>query len=214
MLRRVYVWEWPVRLTHWLNFLTILVLSVTGYYIGNPILYAPPGYPFLMHTMRFIHLVAAYVFTISFFIRIYWAFMGNQYARWGEFVPLTRKVWREIIDDVKYYLFLKKEHPHRVGHHALAALTYLGLFFLFLLEIVTGFALNSEGRYGFFATLMGGWLLPYISSQTLRLYHHLFMWVVIAFVTFHIYIGWFIDIVEKNSIITSIFTGYKTLDEA
>ena len=36
MLEIRYVWEWPVRLTHWFNMLAIVVLSVTGYYIGHP----------------------------------------------------------------------------------------------------------------------------------------------------------------------------------
>ena len=34
--RRVYVWELPVRIYHWLNALSIVVLIITGYLIGNP----------------------------------------------------------------------------------------------------------------------------------------------------------------------------------
>ena len=30
--KKVYVWEFPVRLTHWLNVICLLVLSVTGFY--------------------------------------------------------------------------------------------------------------------------------------------------------------------------------------
>jgi len=33
-LVRVYVWQWPVRLTHWLNAYSILFLALTGYYIA------------------------------------------------------------------------------------------------------------------------------------------------------------------------------------
>ena len=40
-LANVYVWEWPVRITHWLNAITIWVLSVTGLYMGFPFLTAP-----------------------------------------------------------------------------------------------------------------------------------------------------------------------------
>ena len=35
-LVRVYVWEIPVRVTHWVIVLSILILSVTGFYIGHP----------------------------------------------------------------------------------------------------------------------------------------------------------------------------------
>ena len=166
-----------------------------------------------MSTMRFTHFVAAYVFTISFFLRIYWAFVGNQYARWGEFVPLSRKVWREILGDIKFYLFLQKEHAHRTGHHALASFTYLGMFILFHLMIVTGFALLSEFHHGPVWKILGGWLVPFVSFQTLRLIHHLLMWLFIAFAILHVYAGWFIDSIEKNSIIDSIFSGYKVVDE-
>jgi Ni/Fe-hydrogenase 1 B-type cytochrome subunit len=213
MLKKVYVWEFPVRLTHWLNVWTIVVLCVTGLYIGFPFIFAPRGEYFVMTTMRFIHFVAAYVFTASFFIRIYWFFVGNQYARWGDFVPLTKKAWMDIFDDIRFYLFIKKDIHHRTGHHALAAFTYFGLFFLFHLEIITGFALYAMNHHGWLFHLMGGWFTPYISTMTLRLYHHLFMWLVVLFAIVHIYIGWLIDTIEKNSIISSIFTGYKVLDE-
>jgi Ni,Fe-hydrogenase I cytochrome b subunit len=34
----VYVWDLVVRSTHWLIALSLIVLSVTGVYIGNPFL--------------------------------------------------------------------------------------------------------------------------------------------------------------------------------
>lgn len=216
MLKRVYVWELPVRLTHWANAVAIVVLCVTGLYIGMPFITCPPICPpkefYIMSTMRSIHLVAAYAFTISFFMRIYCFFVGNQYARWGDYIPLTRKAWRDIFDDVRFYLFLKKDIHHRAGHHALAALTYIALFFFYHLEIITGFALDSMSYHGWVFNLMGGWLLSYMTPPTLRLYHHLFMWGVIVFAIVHVYIGWIIDMKERNGIISSIFSGYKILD--
>ena len=40
-LVRVYVWQLPVRITHWLIAGSILVLSVTGFYIGTPFVTVP-----------------------------------------------------------------------------------------------------------------------------------------------------------------------------
>ena len=56
---RVYVWELPVRLTHWVIFFSILILSATGYYIGHPFISVPgPAKDhFVMGTVRVIHLV-------------------------------------------------------------------------------------------------------------------------------------------------------------
>ena len=36
-LQRVYVWELPVRLYHWVNALCVVILCVTGYVVGRPV---------------------------------------------------------------------------------------------------------------------------------------------------------------------------------
>ena len=86
-MKSEYVWEFPVRLTHWVNFLAIIILTFTGAYIGSPFMQPPPGEHFYMATIRFIHFVAAYAFTLSCLLRVYWAFSGNEYSRWRQFFP-------------------------------------------------------------------------------------------------------------------------------
>ena len=90
---RVYVWEVPVRLTHWVNVLCIIVLSFTGYYIGNPYVRVSSreAYgPYFMGNMRFIHMLFAYIFIGSLLLRTYWAFFGgNQYAGWRALIPFV-----------------------------------------------------------------------------------------------------------------------------
>ncbi|MBU1207843.1 MAG: Ni/Fe-hydrogenase, b-type cytochrome subunit [Proteobacteria bacterium] len=213
MSKNVYVWEFPVRLTHWLNFLSILVLSFTGIYIGTPFMHSPPGESSLMAIIRFFHFVAAYVFTVSCLLRLYWAFAGNEYSRWREFFPVTGRRRREIWENVKFYMLLKKNPPPSMGHSSTAVLSYLGLFFLFVVEIITGFGLYAQSHQGFFWTLMGGWLLFVFSSPTVRLIHHLVMWLILVFAIIHVYIGWLNDIAEKNGVMSSIFSGYKTAHE-
>ena len=34
--KRVYVWQLPVRIFHWLNALSIAVLAITGFIIADP----------------------------------------------------------------------------------------------------------------------------------------------------------------------------------
>src|SRR5271166_3763308 len=99
-LARVYVWELPVRLAHWLIFFSIIVLSATGYYIGHPFISVPGAARdhFVMGTVRVVHLYAAIVFTLAVLVRIYWMFAGNGYARLMQFIPLSlqrlRSLWR------------------------------------------------------------------------------------------------------------------------
>ena len=95
----IYVWELPVRITHWVNVLSILVLSLTGYYISNPF-FGTTGIAaneYLMGTIRFIHFAVAFVFAVSVLFRIYWAFVGNRYARWTQFAPVGRGRRRVLV---------------------------------------------------------------------------------------------------------------------
>lgn len=213
MLKRVYVWEFPVRLTHWINVMCIISLSITGYYIGNPFIHAISADQYIMGWMRFIHFVTAYLFVASFIVRIYWMFAGNKYANWKEFCYFNSQKFGELIDDIKFYTFLKKEQRHIRGHTALASTIYLGLWILFTIEILTGFALYSQSHYGTFWKFAGGWLFSIISAPTVRLYHHLIMWIIIFFAIEHIYLAWFNDREQKGGFISSIFSGYKTVNE-
>lgn len=207
--KRVYAWEFPVRFTHWINVLCIILLSVTGLYIGNPFVHAVSSKEYIMGWMRYLHFIAAYTFLMSMIIRLYWAFLGNRYASWRVWFPFTSKQWNDLMDAVKFYLFISKKPPYAVGHTALAGLTYLFVFALFLFQIVSGFALYSVNHGGAIWTLLGGWLTGIMYLQTIRLLHHLTMYLIFAFVIAHVYIGWYLDLKERNGLMGSIFGGYK-----
>ncbi len=207
--KRVYAWEFPVRFTHWINVLCIILLSVTGLYIGKPFVHAVSSKEYIMGWMRYLHFLAAYTFLMSMIIRLYWAFLGNRYASWRVWFPFTSKQWSDLVDAVKFYLFVSKKPPYAVGHTALAGLTYLFVFALFIFQIVSGFALYSVTHDGAIWTLLGGWLTGIMYLQTIRLLHHLAMYLIFAFVIAHVYIGWYLDVKERNGLMGSIFGGYK-----
>jgi Ni/Fe-hydrogenase 1 B-type cytochrome subunit len=206
---RMCVWEIPVRCTHWVNVVCIVVLSITGYYIADPFIHAYSPRQYIMGTMRFIHFVAAYIFIMSLITRIYWAFMGNRYANWRAFFPFTRKKLTQIAESIRFYLLLSRKYSHILGHSALSGIVYLVIFLLFTAQIVTGFALYSQTNHGIPWVILGGWVLYIMEAPTARLYHHLIMWVIIAFSLLHLYMAFFIDAHERNGLMGSIFGGYK-----
>lgn len=207
---RVYAWEFPVRFTHWINTICLIAFSITGYYIAYPFIHAVSTQQYIMGWMRFIHFVAAYVFLMSMIIRIYWMFVGNRYASWRVFVPMTRRQWEDVLSGLKFYLFIGRKPPYAVGHSAMASVTYLAVFLLFIFEIVSGFALYSQSHlHSFFLTILGGWLLGIMNVQTIRLWHHLVMYFLLVFTVIHVYIGLYLDVAEKNGAMGSIFGGYK-----
>lgn len=203
----VYVWELPVRWAHWLIFLSIAVLSVTGLYIGTPYLAVVDAEAATMSLMRTIHFVAGFVFALSVLSRVIWGFIGNRYARWRSFIPVYGREWRSAWKTFRFYTFTRWDPPPAIGHNRLAGMAYIVLFLGFIAEALTGFALYSIGREGFWTIFQGinAWLgIPYV-----RLVHHVLMWLIIAFFLHHLASVVITDVEERNGLVTSMFSGFK-----
>lgn len=213
---RVYVWEFPVRFTHWINALCIVIFSVTGFYIGHPFIHAISSKQYIMGWMRLIHFIVGYTFLMSLIIRIYWAFMGNKYSSYRSWFPFSSRKFSELIGMIKYYSFLSRKPPYSVDHvhqHALAGFTYFVMHLLYIFQVVSGFAMYSVNHRGVIWQILGGWLLGSMDLQTIRLYHHFVMYMIMGFVMVHIYFGWFTDSRERNAIMSSMFSGFKYASE-
>lgn len=209
---RVYVWELPVRISHWLIALSVTVLAVTGFYIGNPfiIVSGPARDHFVMGWMKVIHYYAAMVFTLAVLARIVWMFVGNDYARWNQFVPTTRVRLGNLVRAFRFYTFRRPRPPITVGHNPLAGAAYLFVFLLYLMMIATGLAIYSQSAaigsplnaFRFLIPMLGG-------LQSARWLHHVGMWLLLGFIVNHIYSSVMFSAVERNATLESIFTGYK-----
>ena len=214
--RRRYVWQWPIRLSHWINALCIVVLFATGEYIAHPQL-APAGEAykhFVMGRMREIHFAFAFVFLISFLWRIYWFWMGNNYARSGFPFIWRTAWWRDLTRQARAYLSLQRGHVH-LGHNALAGLSYT-IFVIGLgwLQILTGLALYSETNPGGFWDRLVGWVLPLFGgSYRTHLWHHMFSWLFLVFAIVHLYVVLFDSDQYKNGLMSSMVDGFKFYEE-
>lgn len=210
---RVYVWEIPVRLFHWVNAICIVTLIATGYVIGNPqaVFYANEAYQlYWFGTVRFVHFAAAYIFFFNYLFRIYWAFVGNQYSRWYNYVPLKKWQWLEILEVFRVDIFqLKLKRALELGHNALAAVSYLALFLLFLFQVATGFALYGEMSSSWLPKLFR-WVTPLMGGElAVRQWHHIAMWAFVLFIIMHVYIVFYHDYVEAKGTTSSIINGWK-----
>lgn len=215
--RRVYVWQWPVRLYHWVNALCVLALLVTGYLIGSPITIwrANEAYQqYWFGWVRFIHFAVAYIFFFNFLLRIYWGFVGNRFAQWRNFIPHTRAQGREILNVLKVDIAQARlRGPISIGHNALAGVTYFLSFLVFLFQAVTGFALYSSMSPSFFPRLFT-WVVPLMGGDaSVRQWHHLFMWFFVVFAIVHVYLVAYHDHVEARGTVSSMLSGWKFVKE-
>ena len=207
---KLYVWELPVRWCHWINVMSIIVLCVTGFFIGTPFSFGRSASGYTMGWIRFFHFTAAYLFTVSVISRVIWSFIGNRYSGWREFFPLATAKGREkIVKMLRYYLLIDRNVPETIGHNPLATSAYVMLFFVYSLMILTGFALYAAHSPGSPMFRMLGFMYSLFSLQGMRLAHHFSMWLVVGFVINHIYSAWLMDIKEHGSEISSMFSGYK-----
>jgi Ni/Fe-hydrogenase 1 B-type cytochrome subunit len=214
--RPIYVWQLPVRIAHWTIAGSIVVLSLTGYYIHHPFLGSSaatqgvardPG--FLMGTVRTVHLVAGFVLIAALLGRFYWAIVGNRWANWRAYWPLERWQRRDLRETARYYALLRREPPPATGHNPLAGISYVVLYAGLVLAALTGLGLYAWqfGRGPW--TSLFGWTYDIVSIAQLRLLHFILMFWFIAFVVHHVYSAVLIDIEEQNGELSSMVTGWK-----
>ena len=209
---RVYVWEAPVRIAHWVIALAIVVLSATGLYIGHPFLIVTgeARQHFVMGWMKVVHGYTAYVFIAAVVARLIWMFSGNKYAHWDKFIPVHPNRCRGLWPTLRFYLFALRKPPGFVGHNPLAGATYVLVFGLYFLAILTGLTMRGVSAdvgspvraFAALAPLFGG-------LQMARWIHHGVMWLLLGFAVHHIYSSVLMSTVEANATVESIFSGYK-----
>ncbi len=211
-MHRVYVWELPIRLTHWLIFVATIVLAATGYYIGHPFISVsgPARDHFVMGYARSIHMYAAIVFAMAVFVRLYWLFAGNQYARLTELVPLSGRRFRSLFHAILFYAFLRREPDEYPGHNAMAGSSYAMIFSVYVVMIATGLALYAVGTAPGSPFHIFNNEAPWLYGlQMARLIHHIGMWIIFIFVVLHLHFILLSSLIDRTGALDSMFSGYK-----
>ena len=209
--RWVYLWGWPIRATHWAAVAALVMLVVTGFYIGQPyfITSGEASEHYLMGWMRLLHFLAAGILVACGIIRAYWLFAGNRFERWRALFPVRKQDWINLGRQVKYYLMIRPERaPHYLGHNPLQQLSYTALYLVVAVQIVTGFAIYGQYLPGGRWYTLVGWVVPLLGGiQVVRFIHHVLTWVFLIFVPIHIYLALRADLLERTGTISSIITG-------
>jgi Ni/Fe-hydrogenase 1 B-type cytochrome subunit len=216
--RRAYIWQLPVRFFHWINGFAITFLIITGFLIANPpaIMTAKEASgQFWMGLIRQVHFISAYAMVAVMFMRVYWAFVGNRFANWRQFVPFDKKGREKMWHVIKYDIFLFNEKEYKftnipIGHNAVAAASYLVMFILAVVMVFTGFALYAPTSTWFFPKFFA-WATSLITTDEflIRRIHHIVMWAFILFIAVHFYLVLFHDWLEGRGESSAMVSGYK-----
>ena len=206
-----YLWGWPLRAMHWAAAVAIVVLVVTGFYIGAPYFMTSgeASAHFLMGWVRFLHFTAAGVLIATGIVRTYWLLAGNKFERWSALFPVRKQDWINLWKQVKFYLMIQPEKaPHYLGHNPLQQLSYTGMYAVTVVMAVTGFAMYGQSRPGGLWYTLFGWVVPLLGGiQIVHFVHHVLTWVFLIFIPVHVYLAIRADLLERTGSISSIISG-------
>ncbi|WP_281702264.1 cytochrome b/b6 domain-containing protein [Cryptobacterium curtum] len=178
----------PLVITHYVNLSCMALLILTGFMIHFP--YAPAN----MGICRGVHIFCGIVLLINCIVRIVLAFVVESAPAEG-----TRQMQKDIrswipqpdnrhqlIEWVKFYLFIKKDHPLSGKFNPLQKIAYGAIPFLIILMAYTGFCLwvptSSLPLFQAGTDLVGG-------IMSMRIIHYIMMFVFILFTMIHVYMS-------------------------
>jgi Ni/Fe-hydrogenase b-type cytochrome subunit len=211
--RWVYLWEWPIRAMHWTAAICVVVLAVTGLYIGKPYFMTAgeASAHFLMGWVRFLHFAAAALLVMTAIVRIYWLFMGNRYERLSALFPVRPRDWGNLLKMLKFYAMIEPERaPRYLGHNPLQQFSYTLMYGLAGLMAVTGFALYGQSNPGGFIYGATNWIGAFFGGMpVVRFIHHVGTWAFLIFIPIHVYLAIRADHLERTGVMSSIISGRR-----
>ncbi len=121
-MQKILVWDWPVRLGHW--------LMVGGFSIA--------WLTAESETFRLVHAVSGGIVLAVALFRLPWGLIGSRYARFVDFVrgPVAIKDYAASL--------LKLEPAHHVGHNPAGGWAIVLLLALGILTGVSGWAIYND----------------------------------------------------------------------
>lgn len=204
-------WDWQTRALHWIN--AALVITLALLMLGKEGMELLGVERALRRPLNFAHAYAGYAFIVTFSLRVVWAFVGNRYARWADFIPSSREQREGVVKDIKWYLSGFKLSPARaVGHDPLASLFYIVLFAVLASQATTGLILSgAELKVGPLSGLFSGMSEEAIKgiAEALEAVHEIGFLYILFFIFAHI-IGLVVhEISEKTGLFSSMIHGKK-----
>ena len=208
----VKVWEVPVRITHWTLALSVTVLGVTGYLIGDP-QFSVPGEASASYSfgwIRYIHFVAAYVLLATVILRGYWGFVGNRWSRWSHMIPTSKQRLTAFFEEVKELIWPVGRFEAFMGHAPIAATFYVLVYLIALFAVATGFILYGAADYSpFWRAVTGPGTALFGSLNLVRLWHHWLTWVFAVFFVIHFYLVIYSTLFSRTTEVDTMISGYR-----
>lgn len=202
--------HWIVRLTHWIAVVAITIMVGSGLRIFNAYpAFARRGgtfccYPFenkpilgwltfggWLGGARHWHFAMMWVLVLDGIA--YMAFI-YLHGEWRDLVP-RRGDLRDTIQMIRFYLFLRRDHPHQGKHNALQKSAYYAMPWLGVVLVLTGLAIWKPVELAPLTALFGGYVWA-------RYWHFMAMTALVVLAVGHVFMVFAVDPYSIPSMIT------------
>lgn len=178
----------PAVIWHWINAVSFICLILSGFYIHYPL------FGGFMSVARNVHIACGIIIVIGIIVRVVLSFIIKSAPNEGtRVVEMDAKNYfpqeynkHQLGPFIKYYLFIKKDHPIGGKLNPMQKISYWLVFILILVMGYTGFCLwpvtQDAGIFQAGINLMGG-------LMSVRVIHYVLMFIFIIFILIHVYLG-------------------------
>ncbi len=183
-MSKIFVWDLPQRLFHWLLVL-LIVVSVVSVNIGGKAMQ--------------VHMLSGYSILTLVLFRILWGFFGGTHARFSSFVRSPRAA-------IEYLVALRRnEAQAHLGHNPAGAWSVLAMLALLLVQAGTGLFSNDDHDVrGPLAKRVG----KAVSDRVTDI-HDLNSTLLYVLIGLHLAAVAYYYYFKRENLVTSMLTGFK-----
>ena len=184
---KVYIWDLPTRLFHWVLAVSVLGLVITGNVGGSAMVW---------------HFRFGYLVLTLIFFRFAWGIFGGFWSRWSQLPigPLS------VLSYIKGPLITR----HLAGHNPLGSISIITMLFFLTLQVATGLVSDDE-------IANSGPLSSLVSSSTVSLatswHKNWGKFIIIGLVALHLMALVWSRYRKHQALVSAMWHGFKDLPE-
>lgn len=205
--------HWIVRLTHWVNAVAIVIMAGSGLRIFNAYpRFARKGETFCCYPFEGTPIPSEFTFGAwlggarNWHFAMMWVLFLNGllyiafiylHGEWRDLTPRRGDI-RDAWEMIKFYLFVRPDHPRQGKHNALQKGTYFLLPWLALAAILSGLAIWKPVQLSWLTAVFGGYVWA-------RFVHFIVMAIILLLSLVHVVMVFAVDPYSLRSMITGTY---------
>jgi len=210
--------HWIVRLTHWVNVVAVVIMAGSGMRIFNAHpAFARPGESFPLNPLeghpipdwltfgawlggaRHWHFAMMWLLVANGLLYLGFIYLHGE---WRDLVP-RRGDARDSIEMIKFYLFVRRDHPHQGKHNALQKSAYFAMPIIAIIIVLSGIAIWKPVTLGFVTAL-------FVNYKWARFVHFTAMVVLLLIAIVHVFMVFSVDPYALRSMTTGWYNRARS----